>query len=95
MDFEALVNEHKDAVYRQMVRTCENREDAEDVLIEALMRAYQQLDQLQEDFILPFLDIEHTRVLAVDLDHLELPAREPIVENSPLELLVPAPQRFN
>src|SRR6516165_2765971 len=47
MDFEALANEHKDAVYRQMLRVCGNREDAEDVLIEALFRAYQHLDQLE------------------------------------------------
>jgi RNA polymerase sigma-70 factor (ECF subfamily) len=48
MDFEALANEHKDAVYRQLVRACGNREDAEDVLIEALVRAYRSLDQLRE-----------------------------------------------
>ncbi len=45
-NFEALANEHKDAVYRQMLRVCGNREDAEDVLIEALLRAYQHMDQL-------------------------------------------------
>ena len=48
MDFEALVNENKDAVYRQMIRVCGNREDAEDVLIEALLKAYRHLDQLRE-----------------------------------------------
>lgn len=47
MDFERLVNEHKDAVYRQLIRTCGNREDAEDVLIEALLKAYRNLDQLR------------------------------------------------
>jgi len=47
MDFEELVNEHKDAVYRQMIRTCGNREDAEDVLIDALVKAYRNLDQLR------------------------------------------------
>jgi len=46
MNFEALANEHKDAGYRQMLRVCGNREDAEDVLIEALFRAYRHLDQL-------------------------------------------------
>ena len=40
MDFERLTNQHRDAVYRQMVRVCGNQEDAEDVLIEALLRAY-------------------------------------------------------
>jgi RNA polymerase sigma-70 factor (ECF subfamily) len=48
MDFEALANEHKDAVYRQLIRACGNREDAEDVLIEALLKAYRSLDQLRE-----------------------------------------------
>ena len=48
MDFEALANEHKDAVYRQMIRVCGNREDAEDVLIEALLKAYRHLDQLRD-----------------------------------------------
>ena len=48
MNFEALANEHKDAVYRQMVRVCGNREDAEDVLVEALLKAYRNLEQLRE-----------------------------------------------
>ncbi len=48
MDFDKLTNQHRDAVYRQMVRVCGNREDAEDVLIEALLRAYRHLDQLQD-----------------------------------------------
>jgi RNA polymerase sigma-70 factor, ECF subfamily len=47
MDFEELANEHKDAVYRQMLRVCGNREDAEDVLIEALFRAYRHLNKLE------------------------------------------------
>lgn len=48
MDFEALANEHKDAVYRQLIRVCGNREDAEDVLVEALLKAYRNLEQLRE-----------------------------------------------
>jgi len=48
MDFEALANEHKDAVYRQMIRACGNREDAEDVLVEALLKAYRGLSQLRD-----------------------------------------------
>jgi len=47
-DFEALTRQHKDSVYRQMIRVCGNREDAEDVLIEALLKAYRHLDQLRE-----------------------------------------------
>ena len=48
--FEKLANDHKDAVYRNMIRVCGNREDAEDVLIEALLKAYRHLDQLRDDW---------------------------------------------
>lgn len=48
MDFETLANEHKDAVYRQLIRMCGNREDAEDALVEALLKAYRNLAQLRE-----------------------------------------------
>ena len=48
MEFEALVHQHKNAVYRQMLRVCGNREDAEDVLVDALLRAWQNLDRLQD-----------------------------------------------
>jgi len=48
VDFEFLARQHKDAVYRQMIRVCGNREDAEDVLIEALLKAYRHLDQLRD-----------------------------------------------
>lgn len=46
-DFDRLTREHKDSVYRQMLRVCGNREDAEDVLVEALLKAYRHLDQLR------------------------------------------------
>jgi RNA polymerase sigma-70 factor (ECF subfamily) len=48
MNFEELANEHKDAVYRQMLRVCGNHADAEDVLMEALLKAYRSLAQLRE-----------------------------------------------
>lgn len=35
-------------MYRQMIRVCGNREDAEDVLVEALMTAYRHLGQLRD-----------------------------------------------
>ena len=47
-NFEKLANQHKDAVYRHMVRVCGNRGDAEDVLIEALLKAYRNLNQLRD-----------------------------------------------
>jgi len=47
-DFDALTRQHKDAVYRQMLRVCGNRQDAEDVLIEALLKAYRHLNQLRD-----------------------------------------------
>jgi RNA polymerase sigma-70 factor, ECF subfamily len=48
VEFEALANRHKDAVYRHLLQVCRNREDAEDVLIDALLRAWQSLDQLED-----------------------------------------------
>jgi RNA polymerase sigma-70 factor (ECF subfamily) len=48
MNFEELANEHKDAVYRQMLRVCGNHSDAEDVLMEALLKAYRSLGQLHD-----------------------------------------------
>lgn len=48
MKFDELANEHKDAVYRQMLRVCGNHADAEDVLMEALLKAYRSLGQLRE-----------------------------------------------
>jgi RNA polymerase sigma-70 factor (ECF subfamily) len=48
MKFETLANQHKDEVYRQMIRACGNREDAEDVLAEALVKAYRHLSQLRD-----------------------------------------------
>jgi RNA polymerase sigma-70 factor (ECF subfamily) len=48
MNFDKLANEHKDAVYRQMLRVCGNHADAEDVLMEALLKAYRSLEQLRE-----------------------------------------------
>jgi len=47
-DFDSLTRQHKDVVYRQLIRFCGTREDAEDVLIEALLKAYRHLDQLRE-----------------------------------------------
>lgn len=49
MDYERLAARHKDAVYRQMVRVCGNREDAEDVLIEALISAFKAKDSLRDE----------------------------------------------
>ncbi len=47
--FDRVVSRHKDAVYRQLLRMCGNREDAEDVLVDSLVRAYQGLDDLRDD----------------------------------------------
>jgi len=47
-DFDALTRQYQDSVYRQMVRVCGNREDAEDVLVEALLKAYRHLSQLRD-----------------------------------------------
>lgn len=47
-DFDALTRQHQDIVYRQLIRVCGNREDAEDVLVEALLKAYRHLHQLRD-----------------------------------------------
>ena len=48
MDFEREIARHKDAVYRQMVRVCGDADDAEDVLMEALISAFRASDQLRD-----------------------------------------------
>lgn len=47
--FERLVRQHKDSVYRQMVRVCGHKQDAEDALATALLQAFQASDQLVSD----------------------------------------------
>jgi RNA polymerase sigma-70 factor (ECF subfamily) len=47
--FEQLAIEHKDAVYRQMLRVCRSHDDAEDVLAESLMKAYNAMVQLESE----------------------------------------------
>jgi len=47
-EFEGLAVEHRDQVYRQMLRLCGNREDAEDVLTDALLSAFRRLETLRE-----------------------------------------------
>lgn len=49
MDFDSLMRQHKDVVYRQMLRVCGNREDAEDALSTALMKAYGALESLDKE----------------------------------------------
>jgi RNA polymerase sigma-70 factor (ECF subfamily) len=46
--FETLLNAHKDQVYRQMLRVCGNREDAEDTLVEAILNAYKHYQSLED-----------------------------------------------
>lgn len=46
---EDLILEHKDAVYRQMVRVCGDYDDAEDALAEAMLRAYQASESLRDE----------------------------------------------
>lgn len=45
--FEIQLNQHKDAVYRQMIRVCGNHDDAEDVLVEAILNAYKHYEALE------------------------------------------------
>lgn len=46
--FELQLNEHKDNVYRQMLRVCGNQEDAEDTLVEAILNAFKHYESLQD-----------------------------------------------
>lgn len=47
--FERLVRQHQDAIYRGMLRVCHNAEDAEDVLADSFLKAWQHLGQLRDD----------------------------------------------
>lgn len=50
MNVETLVQQHRDTVYRQMIRVCHgNREDAEDALAEAILAAFHVADQLRHE----------------------------------------------
>lgn len=49
MDFDRLLQRHKDAVYRQLFRMCGNHEDAEDVLTQAMVNAFRSLSQLRDE----------------------------------------------
>lgn len=48
MQIESLINDHKDSVYRQMVRVCGNHDDAEDALASAIYSALKASDQLRD-----------------------------------------------
>lgn len=49
MDIERKLAKHKDAVYRQLLRMCGNREDAEDVFAEAMVKAFQATGSLKDE----------------------------------------------
>jgi RNA polymerase sigma-70 factor (ECF subfamily) len=95
--FENLAEQHKDKVYRQMIRVCGNREDAEDVLIEALLKAYRHLDQLRDSAAFrPWLaqiarrvcwQLKEKEALAplMQLSQLEEEGREVAAEYLPME----------
>lgn len=48
MEIERLINRHKNAVYRQMVRVCGNQDDAEDALAIAIYSAIRASEQLRD-----------------------------------------------
>lgn len=48
MDVERLIDRHKDAVYRQMVRVCGNYDDADDALADAMLAAIRASEQLRD-----------------------------------------------
>jgi RNA polymerase sigma-70 factor (ECF subfamily) len=48
VDIERLIDRHKDAVYRQMVKVCGNYADAEDALADAIFAAIKASHQLRD-----------------------------------------------
>jgi RNA polymerase sigma-70 factor, ECF subfamily len=48
MEIERLIEKHKDAVYRQMVRVCGSQDDAEDALGDAILAALKAGSQLKD-----------------------------------------------
>ena len=46
---ERLMRTHKDAVYRQLFRMCGNKEDAEDVLVDSMVKAHLAMSTLQTE----------------------------------------------
>lgn len=48
-DFDALVREHREAVYRIAARMTRRHEDADDLVQETFLRAYQSLGQFRGD----------------------------------------------
>ena len=83
MDFDELAVAHKDAVYRQLIKACGNREDAEDVLIEALLKAYRSLGQLRDQAAFRAWLAQIGRRVCWQLK--ERQALEPILQLSALE----------
>lgn len=49
MTYDSLVKAHKDAIFREMLRVCGNREDSEDILVEALVTAYKESKSLRDE----------------------------------------------
>lgn len=45
--YDRVMAQHKDAVYRQIARVCGNYDDAQDVLVETLLTAYNSMDQVR------------------------------------------------
>lgn len=47
--FEKLVQKHKDSIYRQMLRVCSHKEDAEDALSTAILLAFKSASSLKSE----------------------------------------------
>lgn len=88
MQFEHLVNRHKNAVYRQMVRVCGNQADAEDVLQDALLNAYRALGTLRDKdafqaWLVRIARNVCTRLRQKDGPILDLPFPDALVDGGP------------
>src|SRR5687768_15892003 len=48
--FAELLQRYRESVYYMMLRMCNNKDDAEDLTIEAFGRAFKKLDQYSPDY---------------------------------------------
>ncbi len=73
--FDRLVTYHRDRLYRLMVRACHHPQDAEEVAVDALARAYEHLDQFEgrSEFV-TWLNRIATRLCIRRRERHELPA---------------------
>ncbi len=82
--FERQLDEHRDSVYRQMVRVCGNYDDADDALAEAMLQAFRASGTIRDpDNFRAWLAIIGRRACARLRQH---PAMKPILELAEIDV---------